>query len=71
MRLPNGSDLGHYEILGTGGTGQIYRARETRLGRDGLSQRQLLEPALPLTAAFAAAHEQVIVHRDLKPANCS
>src|SRR6187401_814962 len=37
MSLKTGSNIGHYEIvseIGAGGMGQVYRARDTKLGRD-------------------------------------
>ena len=37
MTLAVGARLGHYEILaaiGVGGIGEVYRARDTKLGRD-------------------------------------
>jgi Tol biopolymer transport system component/predicted Ser/Thr protein kinase len=37
--------------------------------RKGMDLAELLEVALPLTSAVAAAHEKGVAHRDLKPAN--
>ena len=37
MSLTLGARLGHYEItdlVGVGGMGEVYRARDTKLGRD-------------------------------------
>jgi Tol biopolymer transport system component len=53
--LPRGSRIAHYEVLGvlgTGGMGQVYRARDTRLSRDvaiKMLQAEFSSDALRLT----------------------
>ena len=64
MRLASGERLGHYEIhalLGAGGMGEVYRATDTRLGR---------EIALKiLPADVAADHDRVMrFHREARAA---
>src|SRR6266542_3298391 len=79
MTLPAGARLGPYEILspiGAGGMGEVYRARDSRLGRDvaiKIPPEHLARDPAALARfereALAVAHGCGVVHRDLKPEN--
>ncbi len=57
--LPAGKRLGHFEIveaIGAGGMGQVYRAKDTRLGRD--VAIKILPPELASAAGFRERFER-------------
>jgi serine/threonine protein kinase len=82
MTLPLGSKLGSYEVLsllGAGGMGEVYRARDTRLGRvvaikvlpaecmaDENRRRRFLEEA---RAASALNHPNIVTIHEIESAD--
>src|ERR1700722_18420411 len=74
MLLPAGTKLGPYEILsliGAGGIGEVYRARDTRLNRDvaiKVSQAQFSDRFEREAHAIAALnHPHVCTLHDVGP----
>jgi hypothetical protein len=78
MSISTGTRLGPYEIvaaIGAGGMGEVYRARDTRLGRDvalkilpqsiTLDAERLRRFALEARAAAALNHPNIVVVHDI------
>jgi serine/threonine protein kinase len=69
LALISGSRLGPYEVLSaldTGGMGEVYRARDTRLDRMVAVKMPAVLAANP---QFRERFDREAVHRDIKPAN--
>ena len=71
VRLPAGARLGHYEVTGfiaAGGMGEVYRARDTQLGRDVAIKRVGAEFADPRAAKRLireAQHASSLTHPNI------
>src|ERR671910_3897211 len=82
MPLSSGSRLGQYEVLGplgAGGMGEVYRARDMRLGREVaikvLPSERLNDPARrrrfiqEAQAASALNHPHIVTIHEIESAN--
>jgi serine/threonine protein kinase len=59
MTLPKGARLGPYQVvvpIGAGGMGKVYKARDTRLGRD-VAIKELLPAKMRGDAGFETLME--------------